>query len=982
MVKINYRLFFWLIILIGVLLGTGQLVGSAITTESTLIINEFLAANKSGLLDEDGDFSDWIEIYNPEPYTVNLAGFALTDDPNQPDKWPFPNISLGSHQYLVVFASGKNRRSLESGTPLHTNFKLEKDGEFLALYNILDEKLIVAEFSTQYPDISYGRYYDEPAYGYLTTATPGQPNNAAILWKDTVTAVNFSAKRGFYDTPFPLELTTGTTDATVRYTTDGSDPTETNGLIYTQPIPINTTTLIRAAAFKPNWRPSNISTHTYIFLDDILTQPANPPNFPETWGVHDETIKGYVSGDVVHADYEMDPEIVNAPGYHEILKDGLTSIPSISIVTDMKNLDIYSQPTQEGRDWERPASIELIDPERPDQGFQVDAGIRIHGDLGREEYMHKHSFRLFFRNEYGPGQLEYPLFPDSPVEQFNTLVLRAGVQDSYLGLQGLRRRNSTYTRDEWMRVSQVEMSGFGPHGRFVHLYLNGLYWGLYNIVERPDHSFASSHFKVNKDNWFAFNHGGNINVSNEEVRELLEGFLYANTPEEKYAALEPIIDTTAFADYVILNWYAGTGEWAENNWYAGFQNPDGKIKYFVWDGELTWDGTGGEVDFGKSNPPGYLWPNTVELFFEALIQNPDFKMEFADRLYKHLYNDGALTDANAQARLIKINDEIDRAIAGEFARWGDSKQKPPHNRDDWLQATDNILAQMEGNANRLIALTRDAGYYPKIDPPTFGQQGGLVEAGFELTMIPPLYPPLKGGEVKGGINDGIIFYTTDGSDPRTRGTGMVSPNAKVYEAPILLTTTTHLKARLFTGDPASPTTEQVWSALNEATFSLVERDPKLRITEIMYNPPGPDDTEFIELKNTGNGQIDLSGLSFEGIRFTFPTNTPPLSPGEFITLVRNRQAFAERYSNISIDGVYSGQLSNKGEEIILKDTDGNPILSVNYDDENGWPLSPDGRGDSLVLIDPNADPNNPRSWRASTNLNGSPGTDDLNYRLN
>jgi hypothetical protein len=174
-----------------------------------------------------------------------------------------------------------------------------------------------------------------------------------------------------------------------------------------------------------------------------------------------------------------------------------------------------------------------------------------------------------------------------------------------------------------------------------------------------------------------------------------------------------------------------------------------------------------------------------------------------------------------------------------------------------------------------------------------------------------------------------------------------------------------VKTRLLRGD--------IWSALNEATFRLVEGDSPLRITEIMYNPAEGGDYEFIELQNGGEEAVNLAGMSLEGIDFTFLPTTPVLAPGEFMVLVRDPAAFTAKYPDVPSGGVYQGQLSNKGETITLKDAQGEVITSVSYDDEQGWPLSPDGRGDSLTLSNPDGDPNNPKSWRASQNLNGSPG---------
>jgi len=954
------RLVFWLIVLAGVLLSAGRFIGPGINQEpAPLIINEFMAANTHGLTDEDGDYSDWIEIHNTGATPINLAGWALSDDPADPAKWRFPDMSLAGYSYLIVSASGKDRKPAGVDAPLHTNFKLQREGEFLALYNLLDDRLHIAATKTtpQFEDVSYGLQDPGAGYGYLATATPGQANQSDLLWAGVVAEVQASAGRGFYETAFTVELSSATPGATIRYTLDGSPPTETEGLVYNAPISIDQTTLLRAAAFKANFRAAPVTTYSYIFLDQVLAQPGQPPGFPKTWGVYRETYKTAVEGETVPTDYEMDPEIVNHPLYRQTIKDDLKSIPSISLVLDRADFDIYTRPRERGPEWERPVSVEFIDPAAPGQSFQINAGLRIQGDIGRQEYIPKHSFRLFFRTEYGPGMLNYPLFPDSPVESFDTLILRGGVQSSYVSVWTPRRRAATYTEDQWLRESQIEMSGLGSHGRFVHLYLNGLYWGLYNLVERPDEAFGESYFKVDKEDWYAFNHDGIVNGSQEDIQELFERFVYTDDPVAKYQGIKPHLDTANFADYLILNWYAGTGDWPENNWYAGMPGSDGKLRYFIWDGELTWR-DGAKIHLGQPNLPGYLWPNTVNLFFEALIQNPDFKLELADRLYKHLFNDGALTDARAQARWQRLNQIINRAIVGETARWGDAQEEQPLTREDWLEAVDDILQRMEGNGARLIAQAREAGYYPELDPPVFNQQGGQVTPDFKLIMS--LSPPDTASP------SGQIYYTTTGSDPRAAGTGQISPDAVLYQAPLVFTTTTHVKARLFDG--------QSWSALNEATFSPVAQDYDLHISEIMYNPPGPDELEFIELKNSGQHPFDLAGMYFEGIRFHFPAHTPMLEPGETLILVHNPEAFAENYPQMSIFGRYDGQLSNQGELIALKDRWGNVIFSLTYDDENGWPLSPDGRGDSLILINPHENPNDPKNWRASATQGGSPGT--------
>lgn len=945
----GFRVFFWTVIAIGLLFSARQILFAVpCKNYRPLVINEFMATNGTGLADEDGDYSDWIEIYNCSNRSVNLAGWSLTDNPNQVEKWAFPEVILGGGEYLVVFSSGKDRRSIEPGTSLHTNFRLSKGGDYLALYSPNSRRFIDAaslQYPEQFRDISFGLYGDGSTYGYLVAPTPGGPNDETLAREGVVAPVEFSVERGFYDAPFRLELSTATFDATIRYTTDGSEPTQDYGEIYSGPITIDTTTVVRGLAFKPNFLSSYMNAHTYIFLDDVLTQPVDPPGFPNTWGNHE-------NGDPVLADYEMDPEVVSGLGDLDMARSALKAIPTLSLATDVQNLDIYANTKERGEEWERPVSVELIYPDGERQGAQINAGIRIQGGVGRSTIIPKHSFRLFFKGKYGATKLEYPLFPDSPEGSFDTLVLRAGMNRSYAGKirePRVHLRLATYTRDEWLRASQIAMSGVGSHGVFVHLYINGLYWGLYNVVERPDASFSSSYLGGEKEEWYAVNHSGPISGSGDRFAKLheLAGEGGLEDPE-KYAAIKQYLDIPRFIDYIIVNFYSGNEDWALTNWYAGVQNPGGTVKYFSWDGEWTWI----EGGWLYSTPPGGRIIKT-EVLFNALMQNPDFRMEFADRMYKHLFNGGALTDANSQARWIEINRPINLAIIGESARWGDVRYEPPITREDWLKAYDDVLAQMDGNVAKWVALTREAGYYPPIDPPSFNQHGGLVRPGFELTMTAP---------------EGTIYYTTDGSDPRLPVTGVVARTASVYGSPIVLTATTQIKARALAGD--------TWSALHEATFRVSDYEGPLRITEIMYNPLGGAEYEFIELKNLGDIELDLSHMSFEGITFSFPVGTV-LPAGEFMVLVRNPAAFSERYPTVSIGGTYQGKLSNGGEEIVLKDSQGRVFISIPYDDENGWPVSPDGRGDSLVFVNLGGDPYDPRNWRASPDLYGAPGADDL-----
>jgi hypothetical protein len=944
----RFAVFFWIGVTAALILSARQvLFGAPCQGFQPLVVNELVATNGTGIQDEDGNYSDWIEIYNCSSAAVRLADWSLTDNPDRVDKWLFPGVVLGSHEYLVVFASGKDRRGEAPDAALHANFRLNKAGGYLALYNPTSRRFLDAvtvEYPEQFRDLAYGRYGDGAAYGYLAVPTPGGPNDEGKVWEDVAEPVSFSIEHGFYDTPFRLELSTTTPGAAIRYTTDSSEPTETRGSLYTGPITIDRTSVVRAAAFKPALRPSSSSARTYIFLEDVVRQPAYPPGFPPTWG-------SFPNGDPVVADYEMDPEVVNSPADGALLRDALKAIPSLSLATAPENLDIYSNTEERGVAWERPVSVELIYPDGERPGFQVNAGLRIQGGVGRSKIIPKHSFRLFFKGAYGATKLEYPLFPDSAVEEFDTLVLRGGMNRSYAGKIREPRVDlhlTTYTRDEWVRASQIAMSGVGSHGIFVHLYLNGLYWGLYNVVERPDASFLSSYLGGDKEDWYVVSHSGPVSGSPERF-DTLHRLAQAGGLEdpEKYAAVQEYLDVDHFIDYIIVNFFSGNEDWALTNWYAGVQNPDGRVKYFSWDAEWTWiDGA-----WLYSSPPGGRVIPT-EVLLKALMQNPDFRLRFADRIYKHLFNDGALTDASSQARWAEISGPIGLAIVAESARWGDVRYEPPIVRQDWLHAYQDVLDQMEGNAAKWIELTREAGYYPLIDPPDFNRHGGLIAPGFELTM---------------SASEGTIYYTVDGADPRLPVTGAVAPGAQVYRGPLVLTAATRIQARSRAGG--------IWSALHQATFRVQNSDSLLRVSEIMYNPLGGADYEFLELSNLGDTALDLSHASLEGIRYSFPSGSL-LSDGAFVVLVRNPAAFSERYPGVPIGGTYQGKLSNAGETIAIRDAGGRLLTSVSYDDEGGWPISPDGRGDSLVFTGRADDPQAPGNWRASSQLHGAPGSGD------
>ncbi len=735
-------------------------------------ITEFMADNNGDILrDADGDASDWIEIHNPSGTAADLAGYFLTDDQDELQKWAFPEVTLPPGAYLVVFASGKNR----TGAELHTSFSLAADGEYLALVKP-DGATVVSEFGpggSPYPPqregVSFGQLAGPPQPGYFAIPTPGEANGAGF--EGFVEDTKFSVNRGFFSSPQALEITSATPGATIRYTTDGSWPSETKGSLYTGPITIDRTTPVRAIACKAGHRPTNVDTHTYIFVDDVITQTAASTQsvwgLPATWGSQSP-------------DYGMDPRVASLHG--ATIRDDLKTIPTWSIVCDQADLfggsGIYANPNGSGEAWERAISLEMIDPKAPDGSldFQEDCGLRIQGGAFRSFGLTlKKSFRVLFKGKYGPTKLRYPLFGPEAAREFDTLIMRMESNDGY---QWDNRTDVQYARDQFARQTALDLGIPSPRGRFIHAYINGVYWGVFNVVERPDAGFGASYFGADKDLWDGINFGTATNEGSTVPWNTLLGIVDDITPAisenartaafmraqgknpdgTDNPALAPYINVDNFIDYLLVNWYVGNADWPHRNWYngrerdqldpaplTGVRRSQG-MHWFMWDAEWTLllnstnDKTG---DFnGAAAPQQYL------------RHSREYRMRFADRAHRALFNGGALTPQPSLDRYASITRDHRSFLIPELARWGDQ-----HGSLRTIAQWENTYTNIRNNflATRtpaLIAVLKGAGLYPDIDAPTFSRHGGSVPAGSTVTMA---------------TNADRIYYTLDGSDPRLLG---------------------------------------------------------------------------------------------------------------------------------------------------------------------------------------------------------------------
>jgi hypothetical protein len=612
---------------------------------------------------------------------------------------------------------------------------------------------------------------------YFREPTPGAPNDtpgAAGFVLDT----KFSHNRGLYDAPLDVEITTETAGAEIRFTLDGSAPAETQGGVYQGPIHIDHTTTLRARAFKPGLEPTDIDTQTYVFVDDVVRQDSNATiaaGFPRTWGT-------------TPPDYGMDPDIVGpndryAGVYAATIRDDLKSLPTLSITMDIDDLfgakGIYTNSTSGGQAWERPASVELIYPDG-EEGFQVDCGIRLQGGYFRgHAATKKHSFRLLFKRDYGATKLKFPLFGPRAADSFDTLTLRAGANDGYSW--DAARLTEQYTRDEFGRSLQRASGNAGAHGIFVHLYLDGIYWGLYNASERPDHAFSASYYGGEKEDWDAVHDGVPTNGNLSQWNEMLRQATAARTSLDAYMKLQGrnpdgspnpaylhLLDVPNYADYLIVNLWGGNWDWPWKNWWAGRSRAAGStgFKFYCWDYENT---------IGNNRDRSPLTKNALQNDFsgagrphQSLTQNPEYKLAFADRVHRLFFNGGILTPDSLIPRYAAIANGVERAIVGESARWGDQHFNPPLTLREWRTERDWVLGTyLPRRTDVVLQQFRSAGLYPQVGAPVFSGPGGsrvgdIVEAGFLLAVA---------------AREGTVHYTLDGTDPRLPGGG-VSPSAR------------------------------------------------------------------------------------------------------------------------------------------------------------------------------------------------------------
>jgi len=506
----------------------------------------------------------------------------------------------------------------------------------------------------------------------------------AIGW--TVSAQpRFSQPHGLYDAE-SLTVAIEPTDASaaVYYTTDGSEPTAASTL-YTAPLTLTRTTLLRAVEMNGS-KTSSITTASYIFVKSVLAQSNTPAGYPSVWGKFTQ-----FSG-TAPADYEMDPEMTGNAALRPKIIEGLSQLPILSIVSDKDNffshendpdrggIYIYTGPPvgdPTGNGWTRPCSAELMGGAQQ-HDLTVDCGVRLHGGHGRlAEKNPKHSFRLVFKAEYGPKSLKYPVFGKGEPEKFDQLVVRCHFGNSWQHWSSGNHVKAQYTRDVWTRRMQRRISGMGIDALYVNLFLNGMYWGIYNLAERVDDQFGKDHLggqKTDIDVVKIEEEGGNHIEASEGTLDawtlMNKVVASAARDDAAYEQLDTLLDIPFFIDYMLINQYAGNGDWDHHNWYAIRRRGPGSqgFRFLCWDSEIIFESPTANVvtlNNGQGFPTG---------IFHTLLQNERFARRYQARAKQLLADDGLLGEASVVNLWDSLYHTIDRAIYDEAARWGDYRR--------------------------------------------------------------------------------------------------------------------------------------------------------------------------------------------------------------------------------------------------------------------------------------------------------------------
>ena len=878
--------------------------------------------------DQGADSWREAEIYQggePDEYLIDAAESLLENGTNvlalqvhnfnleSSDLTLIPFLTLGLDN-APQNAQGLSEHLDVADINLHTNFKISSTGEILVLSSPSGAVQDSISTGTMLGDISRGRQPDGGTdWVFFGESTPGTANVTAG-YSGVLEPPYVSLPGSPFSNPGTITMSTDTPDAEVYYTTDGSYPDDSSQL-YEGSIYVDDNTILRAIATKQGWLNSRPSTHSYLFdyTGDlpVVSLSTNPEHF---WD-NDSGI------------YVMGPNASNQFPYFE---------------------------ANFWQDWERPIHIEMFEPDG-ELTFSIDAGVKIYGNFSRA--FPQKSLTIFARSAYGYTSIDYQIFPEKDIENFEAIILRNSGNDY----------NNTHFRDGLVSILADRAGATAQAYRPAVVYLNGEYWGIQNIREKINEHFLASRFAIDPEN-IDMLEGDNQVIHGDPAHYLdLLNFIEANdmTESENYSVVTSAMNVDNFIRYNITQIFVDNWDWPGNNIkYWRSRTPDGRWHWILFDADFA---------FGLFTPGGYAhnmlqfatnpdgpsetiwgwdpwWPNPPWSTFllRTLLENESFKNDFINYFADHL-NTTFRPD-----EILSVVDNITDELAGEM----------PEHTSRW----DLNLAWWYNNVNALrnFIFYRNAFMWSHI------------QSYFNLAGTYQLHLDMDGGSGSININS-INAYNFPWQGQYF---DQIPIQIQAVPAPGFQFVGW---AGLNTTSNSITVTSSIDTTITAVFEPATSDSSAIVINEINYNSADDYDTrDWVELANNGSGAINLSGWQFkdedDSHVFVIPEQTI-LENGAFIVLAEDTAIFNEFFPGTGpVVGNLNFGFSGGGELIRLYDANGVFIDQVTYDDDDPWPAEADGEGPTLELINPSFDNSLPESWNYSSNLYGTPGVENSIYQ--
>lgn len=870
---------------------------SASSTEWDLWVNEVAAINNETITDEYEEYDDWVEIYNFGDEAVDLHQSWVSDDPDEPQMHQLLEQSPGEliippGGFMILWADNQPEQGAK-----HLSFSLSGDGEFFGIYQP-DNFLLIdgIAFDQQISDVTYGRIPDGGMWNYFPEPTPGEANTTEGLF-GIAPKPEFSQNNAFTGGSVSVEISVDDPLAEIRYTLNGSEPTQASAL-YAEPLLLEGTIMLRARAFKEECLPSRIATNTFIdeegFDLDVISLVTDSSNLWGPEGIYDNRFTGL----------------------------------------------------------EKPIHIEYFNNAGVLQ-FEIDAGVKNHAPDNRPQQ----SLRLYARSNYGDTYIYHQIFEDKDLPWYKRLILRNGANDG----QQLAR---THFRDGMAHriFSEIDPDNIYSAHKPVNVYLNGEYWGIYNLRERQDQHFIESNYGYT-DVDFLERTATTADTRDQragdwEDYDAMRDYLMENdmSDPEHYEVITDWIDIRNYVDYMITEIWTANRDWMTNNikYYRPRNMPETKWKWILWDTEY---GMGcypandhGDPDFDALHMsmswggwPPFWGTETSTYMMDNLKANPEFVEYFITRHADLL---------NAWLRPDRVQDKIDEMvelysgdIPRQIDRWGYSMslwENAINTLEDWNAPRASYCR--EHIMNKWDHVIDEHVITLEVEP----EGAGYIEVNTIFTDENPWQGYyFEGVPVNLNAVANIGYDFVEWIEPGVENTQL-----------------------------------EVWLEGDSALTALFEPSEFIPgfvvINEINYNSgPFAATEDWVELTNPGDAPVDLENWIFkdgnDNNQFIFGEGIT-LESGAFLLLCENPDAF-EAYNPglTNVHGPFNFGLSGNGELLRLYNATGDLIDWVDYGVVPPWPISPNGLGPTLELSEPVLDNTLPENWFARDDSGGTPG---------